>query len=214
MASPSDQASDNHHPRFLSFRSPPPSSDNALLPFPLPLPLPQPLLHSQTTPHSSPLPTTQKPPDHAAPLSARGNVPKKKSTKKRRKPRTTKRSNTTFIAADAANFRQMVQQVTGVRFDNPSAAFASSLLRPEALRAGGGGRPYDSFGTFPGSELARESTGPGGLLPAAMFDMPMLAEQRAAGLYGELLGLGPAEGVGEVGSGPGLEWAAATSFHT
>ncbi|KAI4381576.1 hypothetical protein MLD38_007637 [Melastoma candidum] len=199
MASPSDQASDNHHhPRFLSFRSPPPSYDNNLLP------LPKPLLH---TPHSSPLPTTEKLPDHVAPLSARGNVPKKKSTKKRRKPRTTKRSNTTFIAADAANFRQMVQQVTGVRFDNPSVAFTSSLSRPEALRAGGGGRLYDAFGILSGSELMQESTGPGGLLPAAMFDMTMLVEQRAAGVYGELLGLGPAEGVGP-------EWDAATSFHT
>ncbi|MQK22112.1 VQ motif-containing protein, partial [Escherichia coli] len=44
-----------------------------------------------------------------APAGATGKVSKRKS-------RASKRSQTTFITADPANFRQMVQQVTGVRF--------------------------------------------------------------------------------------------------
>ncbi|XP_030494155.2 calmodulin-binding protein 25 [Cannabis sativa] len=55
----------------------------------------------------------------------------------KRKSRATKRSNTTFITADPANFRQMVQQVTGVRFG--SAPFSTStsapILKPEPQRA-------------------------------------------------------------------------------
>ncbi|XP_074297248.1 calmodulin-binding protein 25-like [Silene latifolia] len=54
------------------------------------------------------------------------NVISKKITK--RKTRASKRSNTTFIHADPANFRQMVQQVTGVRFGSVHGL----VLKPEA----------------------------------------------------------------------------------
>ncbi|GER51943.1 VQ motif-containing protein [Striga asiatica] len=57
---------------------------------------------------------------------------------KRRKSRASKRSTTTFITADAANFRQMVQQVTGVRIPGgvppPLTAAAAQMMRPEPHR--------------------------------------------------------------------------------
>ncbi|KAI9121576.1 hypothetical protein K1719_008609 [Acacia pycnantha] len=59
-------------------------------------------------------------------LSATGKVSK-------RKPRTSKRSHTTYIAADPLNFRQLVQQVTGVRLDNSQMPMAP-ILKPEPQR--------------------------------------------------------------------------------
>ncbi|KAJ0985270.1 hypothetical protein J5N97_003626 [Dioscorea zingiberensis] len=50
----------------------------------------------------------------------------------KRKSRASRRATTTFITADPANFRAMVQQVTGARFgpdDGP-------VLKPEPVRAG------------------------------------------------------------------------------
>lgn len=61
---------------------------------------------------------------------SRFEAPAGKITK--RKSRTSKRAAaTTFITADAANFRQMVQQVTGLRFGglNPAA----QVLKPQPL---------------------------------------------------------------------------------
>lgn len=59
----------------------------------------------------------------------------------KRKPRASKKNPTTYITADAANFRQMVQQVTGVRFPEaaqiPSAA--AHVLKPEPQRIAGVG---------------------------------------------------------------------------
>ncbi|KAG5252634.1 VQ motif-containing family protein [Salix suchowensis] len=48
----------------------------------------------------------------------RNPVPGATGRVSKRKSRASKRSQTTFISADPANFRQMVQQVTGVRFNN------------------------------------------------------------------------------------------------
>lgn len=55
----------------------------------------------------------------------------------KRKSRAAKRATTTYITADVANFRQMVQQVTGVRFcggggGNPPVPH---ILKPEPHRA-------------------------------------------------------------------------------
>ncbi|KAJ3684587.1 hypothetical protein LUZ61_013751 [Rhynchospora tenuis] len=50
----------------------------------------------------------------------------------KRKSRATKRSQTTYITADPSNFRQMVQQVTGIRFE-PGLVDAP-LLKPEPQR--------------------------------------------------------------------------------
>ncbi|GMI79608.1 hypothetical protein like AT3G56880 [Hibiscus trionum] len=53
----------------------------------------------------------------------------------KRKPRASKRSQTTFITADPANFRQMVQQVTGVGFGDGHMP-VSPVLKPEPHRPG------------------------------------------------------------------------------
>nr|XP_043621435.1 calmodulin-binding protein 25-like [Erigeron canadensis] len=57
-----------------------------------------------------------------------------KTTK--RKSRASKRSMTTFIQADPANFRQMVQQVTGVKFEGNGINNAQfpSVIKPETVR--------------------------------------------------------------------------------
>ncbi|GAU44865.1 hypothetical protein TSUD_329210 [Trifolium subterraneum] len=66
----------------------------------------------------------------------------------KRKSRASKRSQTTFITADPANFRQMVQQVTGVRFGAGSNVSMASVVKPEPLRAMGvtGGGRFSSSG--------------------------------------------------------------------
>ncbi|XP_004493311.1 calmodulin-binding protein 25 [Cicer arietinum] len=70
----------------------------------------------------------------------------------RRKSRASKRSQTTFITADPANFRQMVQQVTGVRFGAGSNVSMAPVMKPEPHRAVGftGGRlPSAGAGYLP-----------------------------------------------------------------
>ncbi|PIA48695.1 hypothetical protein AQUCO_01400929v1 [Aquilegia coerulea] len=60
----------------------------------------------------------------------------------KRKSRASKRSPTTFIAADPSNFRQMVQQVTGIQFGGGGGATSiqqqsvTSVLKPEPHRPG------------------------------------------------------------------------------
>ncbi|WCJ28695.1 calmodulin (CAM)-binding protein of 25 kDa [Euphorbia peplus] len=53
----------------------------------------------------------------------------------KRKSRASKKSLTTFITADPANFRQMVQQVTGVRFTSSQLPVVP-VLKPEPQRLG------------------------------------------------------------------------------
>ncbi|VVB05931.1 unnamed protein product [Arabis nemorensis] len=53
---------------------------------------------------------------------------------KRRSRVSTKKSQTTFITADAANFRQMVQQVTGAKFIGSSHGIFSPIVKPEPHR--------------------------------------------------------------------------------
>ncbi|XP_019186901.1 PREDICTED: calmodulin-binding protein 25-like [Ipomoea nil] len=52
---------------------------------------------------------------------------------KKRKSRAAKRSTTTYITADAAHFRQMVQQVTGFKFGGHLPV--APILKPEPQRA-------------------------------------------------------------------------------
>jgi hypothetical protein len=52
----------------------------------------------------------------------------------KRKSRASKRATTTFITADPANFRQMVQQVTGVRFSCGQIP-VNPVMKPEPQRA-------------------------------------------------------------------------------
>jgi len=70
----------------------------------------------------------------------------------KRKSRASKRSQTTFITADPANFRQMVQQVTGVRFGSGSNVSMAPLVKPEPHRVvgvTGGGRFTTGGGCLP-----------------------------------------------------------------
>ncbi|KAG6634058.1 hypothetical protein CIPAW_12G092400 [Carya illinoinensis] len=53
----------------------------------------------------------------------------------KRKSRASKWSQTTFITADPANFRQMVQQVTGARLGNSQMPVVP-ILKPEPQRPG------------------------------------------------------------------------------
>lgn len=70
---------------------------------------------------------------------ARNPLPCSPSAKiSKRKSRASKKSPTTYITADPANFRQMVQQVTGVRFGEPGQMPVDSLIRPEPVRSGSG----------------------------------------------------------------------------
>uniref|UniRef100_A0A7N1A689 VQ domain-containing protein n=1 Tax=Kalanchoe fedtschenkoi TaxID=63787 RepID=A0A7N1A689_KALFE len=86
--------------------------------------------HQPTATPSASEPETATTPKRRA-STAKGRVAKRKS-------RATKKNLTTFIAADPANFRLMVQQVTGVRFDAGSSASSPfpplSLLKPEPRR--------------------------------------------------------------------------------
>ncbi|EHA8592330.1 calmodulin-binding protein 25 [Cocos nucifera] len=78
---------------------------------------------SPSNPHSG-----SKRPAVTTPL-ATGRISKKKS-------RASKRCPTTYINADPANFRQMVQQVTGVRLGDAKLP-VEPVLKPEPQRAAG-----------------------------------------------------------------------------
>lgn len=72
----------------------------------------------------------------AVPKRQRSSIPPVAGGKvSKRKSRASKRSQTTFITADPANFRQMVQQVTGVRLGNSQMPMAP-ILKPEPQRLG------------------------------------------------------------------------------
>ncbi|MED6173701.1 hypothetical protein PIB30_062118 [Stylosanthes scabra] len=80
--------------------------------------------------------------DHESAPRRRGStVPAATGRVTKRKSRASKRSQTTFITADPANFRQMVQQVTGVKFSGGAAAdlAMAPVLKPEPQRLGCGG---------------------------------------------------------------------------
>ncbi|WOG98163.1 hypothetical protein DCAR_0417504 [Daucus carota subsp. sativus] len=70
-------------------------------------------------------------PDTPVPKRRGNGVANGKITK--RKSRASKKNTTTFITADPSNFRQMVQQVTGVKFGNAQVPVAS-VLKPEPQR--------------------------------------------------------------------------------
>ncbi|KAK7336388.1 hypothetical protein VNO77_16928 [Canavalia gladiata] len=83
-------------------------------------------------------------PRRRVPVPLSGKISKRKS-------RASKRSQTTFITADPANFRQMVQQVTGVRFGGAGVPMAPAVVKPEPQRAVsvGGGRLGAGAGCLP-----------------------------------------------------------------
>ncbi|XP_030463585.2 calmodulin-binding protein 25-like [Syzygium oleosum] len=67
----------------------------------------------------------------------RASVPGASGKVSKRKSRASKRSQTTYINADPANFRQMVQQVTGARFVGAGLQVSAPILKPEPQRLGG-----------------------------------------------------------------------------
>lgn len=78
----------------------------------------------------------------------RRNVPPSGRVAKR-KSRASKRATTTFITADPSNFRQMVQQVTGVRFGGLNGQLpAAPVLKPEPQRAMNRLQPSSGLATF------------------------------------------------------------------
>ncbi|EEF41317.1 calmodulin-binding protein 25 [Ricinus communis] len=74
-------------------------------------------------------------PSAPPPKRQRNGIPAATGKFSKRKSRASKRSQTTFISADPANFRQMVQQVTGVRLDNSQFPVVP-VLKPEPQRPG------------------------------------------------------------------------------
>lgn len=89
--------------------------------------------------NSAPTPTASNvsgsDPELSTPKRQKKTIPISSGKVAKRKSRASKRSQTTFITADPANFRQMVQQVTGVRVGNAQIA-GSPLLKPEPQRPG------------------------------------------------------------------------------
>ncbi|KAE9588686.1 hypothetical protein Lal_00030345 [Lupinus albus] len=70
--------------------------------------------------------------DHESAPKRRAIGPTGKVSK--RKSRASKRSQTVFITTEPANFRQMVQQVTGVRFRSSEMVTMVPVLKPEPQR--------------------------------------------------------------------------------
>ncbi|KAJ4706755.1 calmodulin-binding protein 25-like [Melia azedarach] len=142
------------------------------------------------------LPKRQRP---AMPGPNSGKITKRKS-------RASKRTQTTFITADPANFRQMVQQVTGVKFGNSQVSMAP-ILKPEPHR--------------PGSRLAGLG-GAGGCLPTldtSAFLLDHQHHQQVAASSGSISGAVIGSGqydfqVGEGGTATGLDFEAISSFPT
>ncbi|XP_022956380.1 calmodulin-binding protein 25-like [Cucurbita moschata] len=92
-------------------------------------------------PDSTPTPTPtgsgiSADPEIPAPNRPISSIPPTGRKITKRKSRASKRNHTTFITADPANFRHMVQQVTGVRFGN-SHLQIPPLLKPEPQRPAG-----------------------------------------------------------------------------
>ncbi|XVE95705.1 hypothetical protein REPUB_Repub02eG0122400 [Reevesia pubescens] len=111
---------------LLSLIKPNPSST------PSPSPSPTPTPTSALTPCASNVSCSD--PETATKRQRTTNPPLTGKVSKR-KSRASKRSQTTFITADPSSFRQMVQQVTGVRFGNAQMSL-SPILKPEPQRPG------------------------------------------------------------------------------
>lgn len=102
-------------------------------------------------PLQTPTPTASGGSENDAPVSKQRRCVPPSGRVAKRKSRASKRATTTFITADPANFRQMVQQVTGVRFGGFNGQLPMApILKPEPQRAFGGmqqGAPLPTFDT-------------------------------------------------------------------
>lgn len=121
-----------------------------------------------------------------APKRSLNLIPVQRGKVTKRKSRASKKSQTTFITADPTNFRQMVQQVTGVRFGNGQVQL-TPILKPEAYR--------------PGSRFS----GGGGWLPTLDTSAFLLEHHQQRVVVGSL-NSGVGVGSGIIGSGDPLSF--------
>ncbi|KAJ0042003.1 hypothetical protein Pint_18411 [Pistacia integerrima] len=135
-------------------------------------------------------------PETSLPKRQRNGVSGPNSGKiSKRKSRASKRTQTTFITADPANFRQMVQQVTGAKYGN-SQGSVPSILKPEPQRLGG---------RLPGIGHG------GGCLPTLDTSAFLLDHHQQQVAMGS--GSGPTSVMGDGGSS-GYDFDALSSFPT
>ncbi|GFZ09355.1 VQ motif-containing protein [Actinidia rufa] len=147
-----------------------------------PLPPPPPVLQTMSGSGSDPETPASKHRSSSIPVNGNSVRPTK------RKSRASKRTTTTFITADPANFRQMVQQVTGVRFGGQQMA-VSPVLKPEPQR------PVVSQGCLP-------------TLDTSAFLLEQVVSVRPS------LNVVPPALVGEGGGGGGFDFESFSSFPT
>ncbi|PUZ57192.1 hypothetical protein GQ55_5G409100 [Panicum hallii var. hallii] len=76
--------------------------------------------------HDAPAPSSGR----AGPPPARALKGPKAGRVSKRKPRTSRRPQTTYITADPANFRRMVQEITGLPASAPAAPEAAAAAAP------------------------------------------------------------------------------------
>ncbi|PKU76380.1 calmodulin-binding protein 25-like [Dendrobium catenatum] len=85
---------------------------------------------SETLSYLPPLPSSTAKPDSST--AFRGNIPNRSMISRKiskRKSRASKRTPTTYINADPANFRRMVQEVTGIRIGEGGLPVEPVVLR-------------------------------------------------------------------------------------
>lgn len=137
-------------------------------------------------------------PETASKRTITRNVPPPNGKITKRKSRASKRSPTTFITADPANFRQMVQQVTGVRFAAGQIP-VGSVLKPEPHRG-------------PIGVVNRLQAGC--LLPTLDTSAFLLEHLQQVGPPQSSLGFGPPAVQVAEGGGPRLDFDGFSSFPT
>lgn len=159
---------------------------------------------SQTPPPATPTASnvSGSDPETPAPKRQRNGIgiPGAAAKVSKRKSRASKRSQTTFITADPANFRQMVQQVTGVRFSNAQLS-AVPVLKPEPQRPGN--RSLEAGGCLPTLDTS-----------AFLLDHHHQQQQQMDVVSGPINGSETVAFPESVVSGPGLDFDAYCSFPT
>ncbi|CAI0406491.1 unnamed protein product [Linum tenue] len=156
-------------------------------------------LSTAPTPAPKPRRSTNSTTTSSAP-GATGKVTKRKSRA------ASKKSQTTFITADPANFRQMVQQVTGgVRFTDAMVP----VLKPEPHRLGRGGAiQLQQHHVAAAAAGGGGGGGGGGLLPTLDTSAFLLDHHRQIQQQQALVGDGPD------GGGAGLDFGTFSNFPT
>ncbi|XP_022983863.1 calmodulin-binding protein 25-like [Cucurbita maxima] len=147
-------------------------------------------LHLISPESADPTPTVSaaSDPDSAAPkrqtttttTTMTSSIPPTRGKISKRKSRASKKNHTTFITADPANFRQMVQQVTGVRFGNTQLQIPP-VLKPEPQR------PTVSFAVCGGASAGLPTLD----TSAFLLNHHHHHQQQSSGNGSDITGLGP-----------------------